>query len=450
MSTQFSNQSPAVVVIGAGPAGLYATEELANQGFQVALINRDIKPGGLAEYGIYKDKHKMKAGLRRQFRKILDRPNVHYFGHVTVGENDTLTLDQLQQMGFAATLVTVGAQGTKWLGLPGEELKQVYHAKDLVYHYNKLPPFSTREYPIGRRVAIIGVGNVMVDIAHWLIRDLHVDEVIAVARRGLAEVKFTKKEMQHIASNLDLEAFDAEVERIEPRMKALDQDIPAAREFVLSALKRADPAVSDSRFRFAFLSSPTKILGDDSGNVRGLEVADTELFPREDGRTGVKPTGTSRVLDVDTVVFAIGDTIDNSFGLPVKWSAFACSPDPCYPINGISFEAYDPETEQPIPQVFIAGWSREASSGLVGTARKDGVQAAQATAQFVSAQPPAANPIDAVCVLEEMLQAKGTQYVDKEKWLKLEAAEAQVAADRDLPEYKFGSDEEMLAVIRST
>jgi ferredoxin--NADP+ reductase len=100
-------------------------------------------------------------------------------------------------------LVTAGAQGTKWLGLPGEDLFGVYHAKDLVYHYNRLPPFSVRKYAIGERVALIGVGNVMMDIAHWLVRDLKVKEVVAVARRGPAEVKFTKKEMEFITANLD-------------------------------------------------------------------------------------------------------------------------------------------------------------------------------------------------------------------------------------------------------
>ena len=74
-----------VAVIGAGPAGLYASRQLAEDGAHVVIFNRDIKPGGLAEYGIYPEKLKMKDGLRRQFAKILELPNVTYFGHVTVG-----------------------------------------------------------------------------------------------------------------------------------------------------------------------------------------------------------------------------------------------------------------------------------------------------------------------------------------------------------------------------
>src|SRR5262249_35818109 len=162
-----------------------------------------------------------KEGLRKQFRQLLAMPQIEYWGNVTIGQDADLTLEALRSYGFQAVLVTVGAQGTKWLGLPGEELRGVYHAKDLVYHYNRLPPYSQQAFPIGRRVAIIGVGNVMLDISHWLIRDLKVDEVVAVARRGAAEVKFDKAEMEYVAANLDVQALDAELERVRGRMEAV-------------------------------------------------------------------------------------------------------------------------------------------------------------------------------------------------------------------------------------
>ncbi|WP_322793706.1 NAD(P)-binding protein [Bellilinea sp.] len=121
-----------VAIVGAGPAGLFAARELASQGVQVVLFNRDIKPGGLAEYGIYPDKIKMKTGLRAQFRQILEMPNVEYYGNVLIGRQGDLSLEDLQGMGFQAILVAAGAQGTKWLGLPGVHLRGVYHAKDVV------------------------------------------------------------------------------------------------------------------------------------------------------------------------------------------------------------------------------------------------------------------------------------------------------------------------------
>ncbi len=135
-----------IAVVGAGPAGLFASRQLAESGAKVLLFNRDIKPGGLAEYGIYPDKVKMKEGLRKQFQQILEMPTVHYFGNVVIGRKGDLTLDDLQALGVDAIVVTAGAQGTKWLGIPGESIpKGVYHAKDIVYHYNKLPPYSQKE-----------------------------------------------------------------------------------------------------------------------------------------------------------------------------------------------------------------------------------------------------------------------------------------------------------------
>ena len=76
-----------VAVVGAGPAGLFAARQLANRGAQVVLFNRDVKPGGLAEYGIYYDKYKMKAGLRKQFQRILQEPGLHYRGNIVIGDD---------------------------------------------------------------------------------------------------------------------------------------------------------------------------------------------------------------------------------------------------------------------------------------------------------------------------------------------------------------------------
>jgi ferredoxin/flavodoxin---NADP+ reductase len=443
----------AVVVVGAGPAGIYAARQLANeqeglQGVQVALLNRDIKPGGLAEYGIYYDKYKMKDGLRKQFRQIIETPGIHYFGNVTVGQQGDLSLEDLRALGFQAIMVTVGAQGTKWLGLPGEELKGVYHAKDIVYNYNKLPPYSTQEFLVRGRVALVGVGNVMLDIAHRAIRDLKVDEVIAIARRGPAEVKFTKKEMEYVAANLDVKALDAELARCAPYMQEVGQDVPAAREYILSALPKALEPVSSTRFRFDFLTSPTRILGDDKGQVCGLEVEDNKLVLK-DGDTKARGLGTRRVLDVDTVIFCIGDKVDDRFGLPVQWNEFVKNPNPKYPVGDCSYEAFDPQTNQPIEGLFVAGWSREASSGLVGIARKDGECGARALAQYLQTLPPVADAGAVLSALEKRLAQSGKRIISKQDVALLDQAERAEAQRQGLEEYKMKTNEEMLAAIQA-
>jgi ferredoxin--NADP+ reductase len=435
-----------VAVIGAGPAGLFASKILAMNDAHVVLLNRDIIPGGLAEYGIYYDKYKMKEGLRRQFHQILDLPLIDYYGNLTVGENRDLSLPDLRALGFQSILVTVGAQGTKWLGLPGEKLIGVYHAKDLVFHYNLLPPYSTKAFYIGKRVALIGAGNVMLDIAHWLIRDLKVDEVISVVRRGPNEVKFTKEELKLVVRNLDLTKLESEMQRLQPIADAVGQNVNEAKEFILSTLSKGLEPVSNTRFYFDFLASPTHILGNDQGYVNGLEVENTTLVCAE-GEVQAKRTGTNRILDVDTVIFCIGDKVDESFGLPVRKNAFVKHPNPLYPMDGLSYEAFDPDLNHPIDRVFVAGWSREASSGLVGVARKDGENGARAILDFLQSAP---RLVDLNRTLDEFaakLNKLNKPIINKPDLKKLNEAETAEAAKLGLPEFKFATNEEMLVAM---
>src|SRR5688572_1879319 len=260
---------------------MFAARELARNGAKVVIFNRDIKPGGLAEYGIYFDKYAMKEGLRTQFKQVLDTPGLTYYGNITVGTKGDLTLDDLRNLGFQAVLVTVGAQGTKWLGLPGEELTGVYHAKDVVYHYNQLPPYSQKPFHFGKRVAVVGAGNVMLDITHYMIQRIKVDEIVAVVRRGPAEVKFEKKEMEYVIRNLDQRALDEEIARVTPILQAIEQNPETAKATILEALPKAQPTDSNARFRFEFLASPTRIIGDEKGFVSGLEVEDNALELKE-------------------------------------------------------------------------------------------------------------------------------------------------------------------------
>ena len=431
-----------VAVIGAGPAGLFGARELANQGAKVALFNRDIKPGGLAEYGIYPTKHTMKEGLRKQFRQILEHPNINYYGNVTIGSKGDLSLDDLWTLGFQAILVTAGAQGAKWLGLPGEDLTGVYQAKDVVYFYNKLPPNSQKQYRFGKRCAVVGAGNVMVDIARYLIRQEQVEEVIAVVRRGPAEVKFDKKEMEYVIANLDQDALDKEIERVQPIMEAVNQDPEAARASILEALPKAYEKVSDTRFRFEFLSSPIQMLGE-NGLLTQLEIEDTTLILK-DGDTKARGTGNKRTLDVETVIFAIGDKVDETFGLPVEWNEFVKNETPLYPVDGMSFEAYDPQVGKPIEGTFVGGWSRKASDGLVGYARKDGINAAKAVLHYLHTKQPVIPSLD---TLTTKLHELPKPIVTKVDIHRLETVETEEAQKRGLEGFKFASNDEMLRAM---
>jgi ferredoxin/flavodoxin---NADP+ reductase len=435
-----------VAVIGAGPAGIYGTRKLVEAGHHVVLLNRDIKPGGLAEYGIFLDKEKMKTGLRKQFKKILADPKVFYLGHVSVGLGQALTLADLEQIGLSAIVVTAGAQGTKKLGIPGEESVGVYHAKDIVYHYNSLPPFSQKSFEIGRRVAIIGMGNVMVDIANWLLNHKKIDQVVVVARRGPLEKAYDDGEFEVIEQYLDDREMEQEIERIRPQLTAVGQNV---NDIMEKFVKHGVPA-EGRRLQFRYLSSPTKVIANNHGGVAALEVEENELI-LQDGRTVAKGTGKHAQIEVDCVIYAIGDQVDASLGLPFSRGVFVtnpgkllANPDPA------AYQPYDPEAARVLEGIYVAGWSRNASVGLVGVAKQDAERGMKVVNEYLSAKEgftPGEMEAKIEAILDN-LKKRRVCVVTKEDIEILESVEHEEARNRNTWDFKFIGDDEMLQVIR--
>ena len=439
------SQQHLVAVVGAGPAGIYGARKLAEAGHRVVLLNRDIKPGGLAEYGIFVDKEKMKTGLRKQFKKILADPKVFYLGHVTVGKNQPVTLGDLKNMGFGAIVVTAGAQGTKKLGIEGEDSVGVYHAKDVVYHYNSLPPFSERNFEIGKRVAIIGMGNVMVDIANWLLNHKKVDQVVVVARRGPLEKAYDDNEFDYIEQYLDNDDMKREIDRIASYLTAVGQDVDAIRA---KFIKQGE-AFEGRKLSFRYLCSPTKVIANDQGRVAALEAEENEMV-LQDGRTVAKGTGKTRRIEVDCVIYAIGDQVDESLGLPFSRGAFVTNPEklPGDP-NPAAYQPYDPEQKQVLDDIFVAGWSRNASVGLVGVAKQDAERGMKVVNEYLLTTPglSSGEMEEKIEGLIDTLKKKGASVVTKEDVEILEGAEQEEARARKTWDFKYTSDDKMLEVI---
>ena len=438
-----------VFVIGAGPAGMFAAQKIAQGGHEVIILNRDIKPGGLAEYGIYPTKDKMKIGLRKQFAKVLSLPNVHYFGHVPVSKESAVTIRELQQFGPAAIVFAVGAQGTKKLGLPGEAAKGVYAAKDFVYSYNLLPPFTSLDFSTGKRVAIVGMGNVMVDIARWLLIDAPqktAEEVVVVARRGPFEAKFDKKEFDYIEEFLDRKAFDEELRRIQPQLSAVGQDTSKLAEetFPVLATPAEEHPAGKPRLRFRFLCSPKAIHGDGSGRIDRLSVTENVLAEK-DGNIACKATENTAELDVDTMIFAIGDVADPAVGLPYSRDSYVINPDQSDPKRA-AYELFDPQTGKVLEGMYAVGWARKASDGLVGIARHDAEVGATHVLKYLETA--GGNHISAA-KMQDYLEGKGLKIVSKPDLECLGRVEEQEAQRRGVIWFKFPDDETMLEAIET-
>lgn len=439
-----------IIVVGAGPAGMAVTNMMSKAGHEVIVLNRDIKFGGLAEYGIFPSKLKLRGGLKKQYWDMLEQPNVHYFGNVSVGKGKDLTVEDLRGLGAGAIVFSIGAQGTKMIGVEGDSTKGVFHAKDIVYHFNQLPGFGDRPFDMGKHVAIIGVGDVMVDIAHWLIRYKKVERVTAIARRGPAERKYNPKEIRAVCANMDLDGLKQEFDRIRPRLEAVGQKPDELFKGITDEFIKCEPKISETKMGFRFLASPKRVLADAANRVRALEIEETKLEPKGEDTAAV---GLKQFYEfpVDSVVFAVGDKVDETVGLPCKNGNFVTNPaktgnDP----DDSLFQAYDEASGRIVEGVFLTGWARKASEGLVGVAKRDGEWCAEVVTRYLSAKPPLPKTAAAEVLrkIKKILSDRGTHAVDIQGLRALEAAEKDHAKPGDcIGEFKFTTNSEMLSTI---
>jgi ferredoxin--NADP+ reductase len=436
-----------VFVVGAGPAGLFASRKIASAGYRVIILNRDIKPGGLAEYGIYPQKFHMKAGLRKQFFKFLEMPNLSYFGNIPVLGQAAVRVEDLRQWNPSAIVYAVGAQGTKTLGLPGENGKGLYSAKDFVFYFNQLPPFASQDFSIGRRVAIVGMGNVMVDIARWLLEDMpgkRPEEVMVVARRGPFEAKFDEKEFDHIEMHLDRAVFMDELRRVDERVKRCGQDISKLSETLFPWINRPPASAAQGKLSFRFLSSPSAVLLDEKGRIRSLRIVENDLVLKGDS-TAAKATDRTTELEFDTLIYAIGDIVDPAVGLPHdKWGSYTTNPDVANSPSA-AYEVFDAASGKVLAGEFVVGWARKASDGLVGKARFDAEQGCDHILKYLESTLKKTAPTSDE--IAQDLSRRGLRAVDKGEIRLLAQAEEAEAKARNLPAIKFPTNEEMLAAI---
>lgn len=435
-----------VFVVGAGPAGLFAAQKIAQAGHEVIVFNRDVKPGGLAEYGIYPTKDKMKVGLRKQFAKVLSLPNVHYFGHACVGNGFGISISDLQEFCPSAVVFAVGAQGAKQLGLPGADSRGVYSAKDFVYFYNLLPPFASQDFSTGKRVAVVGMGNVAVDVCHWLLVDdpnHTAEDVFVIARRGPFEAKFDKKEFTYIEAYLDRQSFQQELNRIHDQLSAVGQDPAGLATATFPCLAKPDPGTKGPRLHFRFLSSPKAIHPDANGRIARLTVTENTLVKRDED-VAAKATDKTADVEVDTMIFAIGDVADPTLGLPYNKDSYVTNPHPHDPKQP-GYEVLDPQVGQVMPGVYVVGWARKASEGLVGIARHDGEVGAAEVMKYLETVPDGnCSPVEEIL---KRLESKNLRLVTKSDLEHLGKAEEREAKARGVQFFKYSDDEAMLAAI---
>ncbi|HHY12902.1 MAG TPA: NADPH-dependent glutamate synthase [Firmicutes bacterium] len=251
-----------VAVVGAGPSGLTCAGDLAKLGYDVTIFESLHEPGGVLIYGI--PEFRLPKDVVRKEVNYVRNLGVKIETSFIIGR--TTTIDELFDDGFHAVFIGSGAGLPMFMHIPGENLNGVYSANEYLTRINLMKAYLFPEHdtPIvsGKKVAVVGAGNVAMDSVRCALR-LGADKAMIVYRRGREEMPARAEEIHH-----------AEEEGVE----------------------------------FHLLTNPVRILGDEKGWVKGMECIKMELGePDKSGRRRPVPIpGSEFVLDVDTVIMSLG------------------------------------------------------------------------------------------------------------------------------------------------
>jgi ferredoxin--NADP+ reductase len=350
-------------IIGAGPSGFYATEQLLKAGFAVDLYEALPTPFGLVRAGVAPDHPKIKS-VTRMYEKTAKHPDFRYFGGIELGK-DISRAELLER--YHAVVYAIGTSTDNRLGIPGEDRPGSHSATEFVAWYNGHPDFADHEFDLSAtRAIVVGNGNVAVDVARMLVLDpdevavtdtadhaveglatCGVQEVIVLGRRGPAQAAFTTPELRELG---ELTRADILVDRFEVDDAELETGVKRNLD-VLRDYAQREPSGKDRRVELRFLWSPVEILGDgEDGPVTGVRVVKNELV---DGRAVA--TGEEAVIACGLVFRSIGYR-----GVPVADIPFDSK-------RGLIRN----EGGRVGPGEYAVGWVKRGPSGVIGTNKKD-------------------------------------------------------------------------------
>jgi NADPH-dependent glutamate synthase beta subunit-like oxidoreductase len=445
-----------IAVVGAGPAGIYAAEALTRQDavpVAVDLIDRLPTPFGLVRHGIAPDHPKMRA-IRDTLHRTLEDPLVRFVGNVDVGLD--IPLDELRRH-VDAVIYTYGASVDRHLGIEGEELPGSLAATELVAWYTGHPDADRARVEAAlagvRRVVVVGVGNVALDVGRVLARTateleptdmpqhvldalaaMPVEEVTILGRRGPAQATFTTQELRELgeldAATVLVDAADLELDPGSEERAAADRNV-SRNLVVLRGWVDHTPEPGRTRLRLRFFGRPVRLLGED--RVTAVEVERTAV----DGDGRVMGTGELTVLPADLVVRSVGYRGIPLPGLPVDQRSGTVPND----------EGRVLRDGRVSPGEYVAGWIKRGPSGVVGTNKHDARETvagllADATDGRLRTHGPVGD-------LVEELVTRGVQPVLLDDWRAIDAAEIALGATRGRARTTLHEREALLAAVRS-
>ncbi len=447
----------AVAVVGSGPAGVYVVDQLLRaelaDGLRVDVLERVPAPTGLVRYGVSPDHPDIKS-IATTLLGVLDRDGVRLLGNVRVGDGPREVPVATLRAHYDAVVVATGCSTDAPLAIPGADLPGCVGASEVVAWYSGHPGGARTLDLSGRAMAVIGAGNVALDVARVLARpvgDLHgtdvphavfevlgssaLTDVHVFGRRGADEVRFTAHELGEIG------ALDGVDVVLDPRELELDDEAAAAvssdrgRRQVLEALRHLagrEPTGAPRRIHLHLNAAPVAVLGDD--RVEGLR---TERTRTVDGAL----TGTGETTDwaVQSVVRAVGYTGAALPGVPFDAGRGVVPNDAGRVLDGGS----------PVPGLYVNGWIKRGPSGLIGASRRDARETVRSLLEDAAAGTlPRVEVLDPDG-LDALLAAEGVEVVDLTGWGRLDAHEAGAGAAHGRGRVKVVDHDAMVDAARA-
>ncbi|MET8847021.1 FAD-dependent oxidoreductase [Amycolatopsis sp. NPDC004625] len=438
--------------MGAGPAGIYAADILDKSDADVTidLFERMPAPFGLIRYGVAPDHPRIK-GIVTALEKVLSKPNVRLLGNIDYGTD--VKLDELREF-YDAVIFSTGASADRALDIPGIDLDGSHGAADFVSWYDGHPDVP-RTWPLtASSVAVLGVGNVALDVARILaktadellttdipdnvyqgLRTSPVTDVHVFGRRGPAQAKFTPLELRELdhSPNVEVIVHPEDIEFDEGSIAALraskqiDMVVKTLQEWAIR-----EPGTRPRRLHLHFFHSPVSVLGSD-GRVSGLRTERTELT----GDGSVRGTGEFHDWDVQAVYRAVGYLSSHLPELPFDHVAGV--------VPNQAGRVLDLDENQ-LPGVYVTGWIKRGPIGLIGHTKGD---AAETIASLLAdadtlAAPKYASP-DAIL---DFLGARGIPFTTWDGWGRLDAHEKSLGSAAGRERIKVVEREEMTRVSR--
>ncbi|HSX66093.1 FAD-dependent oxidoreductase [Nocardioides sp.] len=435
-----------VAVVGGGPAGIYAADILTKSDVDVAvdIIERLPAPFGLVRYGVAPDHPRIKE-IIKALDRVLDKPEIRFLGNVTFGVD--VKLEELQEF-YDAVIFSTGAKSDRDLGIPGEE--HSIGAADFVSWYDAHPDDApTWDFEGATSVAVLGVGNVALDVARvlaktadeMLVTDIpaqvyeglktkQITDVHVFARRGPAYAKFSPLELRELnhSPNVEVivhpEGFDVDEHGMEHIGKHKSQ------KMVLDTLANwvgRDPVGKPHRIHLHFCESPAEIVAVD-GKVTTFKTERTHS-PNADGN--VEGTGEITDWEVQQVYRAIGYKSDPLPGLP--WDERKA----VIPNDGGKVLDLDGNH---IPGLYTTGWIKRGPVGLIGHTKSDAAETVGHLLENTTQTAPQRSD-EAV---DAFFAERGANVFTHEHWLKLNEHEVALGEAQERLRVKVPTREGML------